>query len=213
MKCVEKSGATLVIKDCAYREEAKSKGAIGEAFNRNFNRWFRHVTDTTNGLGVDIEERDFVAVTGCVLTKEWTMSTFEESSYDVDVQLTVQSDGIGSIGLGAWCEWESTIDVPHHSGPAPLEPPPSAASTSTQVHEEFDAFNQCIFIKVYRRSSRLERALQKLVRSVQWKTEESRDLPTTINPSLQIPALKERLNEELERLEHLEHSSRDSVCL
>ena len=192
LKCTKEHGAVLVIKENAYRSEAKSQRALIERFNAYFDQWFKHITGTTGeNLGVDIDERDLVVVTGSALTKEWATSIIDKRSDDADFQVSIELGSIATLDAGAWIKWESNITVPHREGPRSLEPPPAGAQSSAENDPQF---NQCIFLTVCRRYSRRERFLQKLVQIIRSKPEDagdSRDFKHVVRNALEEGKLDE----------------------
>lgn len=193
-------------------EEARSDGAIRTVFNRNFDRWFSYVTTFPDGLGVDIKERDLIAVTRCVRTKSWTIATFEESTHNVDIKFKAHVDTQASVGVGTMVGWQSAVTVPQHSGPRPLLSS-STAPTSGSAHVsglEYE-YNQCIFLKGIRRDSRIERLIQRIATSIRSGSARSEGLIEDANPSLPIQNPAEGTNEERGYLEQLTDSPEDSV--
>lgn len=157
----------MVIKHDAYCSSATSDNALLELFNANFEHWFKYITDTNSGLGVDINERDLVVVTKRFLTKDWAMSTFKRSSQKIKLSIDANAPQV-SFHAGGWVKWESKTKIPHRSGPGPLEPVPAGANAFTK-----DKFDQCIFLTASRRFSRKKRMLRKIVRAVRPKPDGS----------------------------------------
>lgn len=151
VKCTRQQGAALLIKDRAYRTDAISRHAFEKCFIKNHTQWLSFANDE---LARGITLNDIVFVTGCDLTKEWTIATFNEATYDVEASFSVNVPP-GAAGAGVWGEWQSEAHVPNRSGPGPLLPPPLPTSNSVTSGESdrntFQAnFNQCIFLRGYR---------------------------------------------------------------
>lgn len=138
----------MLIKDRAYRSDALSRKSFAEVILKKHVSWLTFANDV---LGRGVSLRDIVLVTGCDLTKEWTIATFNEETVDVDVSFSVNALP-GSAGCGIWGEWRSEVHVPNRSGPGPLLPPLSALTITGESRGTLSQtdFNQCIFIRGYR---------------------------------------------------------------
>lgn len=154
VKCAKQGGAALLVKERAYRSDALSRKPFVEVIVRNHESWLTFANDV---LGRGISLRDIVLVSGCDLTKEWTIATFDEETVNIDVSFSVNALP-GSAGCGVWGEWQSELHVPNRSGPGPLLPPLSPSSTMIEQSRSPPSqadFNQCIFIRGYRIFRRL----------------------------------------------------------
>ncbi|KAH8107367.1 hypothetical protein DFH11DRAFT_1517667 [Phellopilus nigrolimitatus] len=164
LACSRKQGAALLIKNHAYRFDARSLRAFAQCMKDNYSTWRAFAKDVHNR---DVALHDIVLVTGCDLTAEWAMATFNESERGASVSFEVGQAPFGSGDFKLWGEWTSNVHVPHRCGPIPTLPPASRESLlitggSPSSGQAKDNYNQCIFIRGYRIYRRFWRVPKKI---------------------------------------------------
>ncbi|KAH8103698.1 hypothetical protein DFH11DRAFT_1488286, partial [Phellopilus nigrolimitatus] len=139
--CERRRGAALITKNIIKCEDAVREKALKEYMLANCDSWHEFAISE----GRDIQLHDIILVTGCDLTTDWAMATFNERSSGVEVSFEVGSPSlVVSAGVSLWGKWSSTVEIPYRCGPIL----PSTESLT-------DPFNQCVFIRGYRIARRL----------------------------------------------------------
>lgn len=155
--CVwNQQGAALVIKHPAYREDTRSEKNLKDYMLQHYRSWIAFFRDN---LGYDVALQDIILVTGCDLTADWEMATFNERTTQCDIEFKVGDPAFGPSGSSAfWGTWQSSIHAPHRCGPCPTQPPvsPNDPSTVDNAISQEDGpdkgpkYNQCIFLRGFR---------------------------------------------------------------
>lgn len=145
-------GAALVIKHPAYREDARSTNDMMQYMLRNYKSWRTFIQIN---LGIAVDLRDIVFVTGCDLTADWATATFVEKSVEYKVEFKAGDPSISAASGSFWGRWNSSVNVPHRCGPSPVRPPTTDPTRSNipgpenPISEE-PIYNQCIFLRGFR---------------------------------------------------------------
>ncbi|KAH8117720.1 hypothetical protein DFH11DRAFT_854157 [Phellopilus nigrolimitatus] len=140
--CESRQGAALITKNFIKCEDAVRMKAMKDYIGKNCDSWHKFAISE----GRDIQLHDLILVTGCDLTTDWAMATFNERSSGVEVSFEVGGP-VASAGFSIWGEWSSTVDIPYRCGPI--------LTNSALKSPLTEQFNQCVFIRGFRKARRL----------------------------------------------------------
>ena len=149
--CTNETGALLVLKRPGHKSYLNCGRRIIEYMQRHLPSWYQFATER---LGIDIEEKDLIFVSGLTKTTVWAEAAFRAGSNDCDLVLSGGALSPSSLVSGRLQVSRSRTSDPlviYRSGPQDRLPywdsPPARDEKA----------DQCIFLNFYKMKRRIIR--------------------------------------------------------
>ena len=151
--CTEETGALLVLKDRGHKTYLDCGRHIGRYMQKHLTSWYEFAAER---LGIDIEEKDLMFVSGVTKTTVWAEAAFKAGSGDGELVLSA-----GALTPMPLVSGEIQLGRSHTSDPFVIyrTGPPERLLEWGGGQGIIEQYDQCIFLNFYKMKRRIWRQI------------------------------------------------------
>ncbi|CAL1716217.1 unnamed protein product [Somion occarium] len=135
-------GAALLTRHKTHRSDAEQLGRFQKYIRKHYKSWLRFANSQ---LEYAITVDDLLLVTGCDMTKDYSMLAFTENQQLIGFDFRLRAGSAMSVGASTWASWECQFPTFQNWGPQPMNNLDKAISWLDTPKR-----TQCVFVRGYR---------------------------------------------------------------